>query len=103
MNRAAYVLAGILLYMARAYPVYRIVTASSEEAATPWGGALIIVTFATLYPHIALAVKRLHDFDRPGWFALLFVIADFFLFLFLCFVPGTQGPNSFGTRTNAPR
>jgi uncharacterized membrane protein YhaH (DUF805 family) len=103
VNRAAYFLAGILLYMARAYPVYRIIGAPSEEAAAPWGAALILITIGTLYPQIALAVKRLHDFDRPGWFALLFVVADFFMFLFLCFAPGTQGPNRYGSQTNAPK
>jgi uncharacterized membrane protein YhaH (DUF805 family) len=103
INRPAYFLAGILLYMARAYTVYRIVRATSEEAAAPWGAALILVTLVTIYPHIALAVKRLHDIDRPGWFALLFVVADFFMFAFLCFAPGTPGPNKFGSQTNAPR
>ena len=102
MNRAAYFLAGILLYMARAFTVYRIIAAPDEDVAAGWGAALILVTLGTIYPHIALAVKRLHDMDRPGWFAALFVIADFFLFLFLCIAPGTAGSNRYGSRTNAP-
>lgn len=103
MNRAAYFLAAALLYMARAYAVYRIVAAPSEEVAVQWGGALVLITIATIYPQIALAVKRFHDFDRPGWFALLFIVADFFMFLFLCFAPGTPGPNRYAQTTNAPR
>lgn len=103
VDRAAYFFAGILLYMARAYPVYRIIRAPDEATAAPWGAALILITLATIYPHIAIAVKRLHDLDRPGWFAFLFVVADFFMFLLLCFAPGTKGPNRYGSQTNAPR
>lgn len=102
VSRAAYFLAGTLLYMARAYPVYRVISAPDETTAASWAGALILITLASIYPHIALAVKRLHDFDRPGGFAAFFIIADFFLFLFLCFTPGDKGPNRYGAQTDAP-
>jgi uncharacterized membrane protein YhaH (DUF805 family) len=103
VSRAAYAYAGLLLYMGRAFAVYRIITAPTEEAAAPWGAALILITIATLYPHIALAAKRLHDFGRPGWFALIFVIADFFMFLFLCVAPGQPGPNQYGRQSDTPK
>ncbi len=103
VDRAAYFFAGLLLYLCRAFPMYRIVTAETEDLATWWGGAFFLLTIATIYPHIALAIKRLHDMDRPGWFSLLFIVGDFFVFLFLSFVPGTRGPNKYGSQTNEPR
>ncbi|HTV69911.1 MAG TPA: DUF805 domain-containing protein [Rhizobiaceae bacterium] len=102
VDRAAYFLAGVLLYMARFYPVYRVIGAPDQATATSWAGVLILVTLASIYPHLALAAKRFHDFNRPGAFAAFFIVADFFLFLFLCFAPGNPGPNQYGKQTNAP-
>jgi uncharacterized membrane protein YhaH (DUF805 family) len=103
VSRAAYVPAGLLLYLARFYPVYRIIAAGGVEGVeTFWGGALLIVVGATLVCHIALAAKRLHDMDQSGWWSLLFLIGDFLAYLILCFVPGTRGTNRYGARTDAP-
>lgn len=55
-----------------------------------------------LYPIIkswALAIRRMHDFNRSGWWLLLcaipYVGIIVFLALFL-FFPGTKGSNRFG-------
>lgn len=49
-------------------------------------------------PQIALAVRRLHDFNQSGWWAvLLFVPGVNLLFLLaLMAIPGTEGENRFG-------
>jgi uncharacterized membrane protein YhaH (DUF805 family) len=43
-------------------------------------------------------IKRLHDMDFTGWYALLLLIplANFALWLMLFFKEGTFGPNSYG-------
>lgn len=58
--------------------------------------ALFLV--ATLYPSIAVGVKRCHDRDQSGWFWLLGLIpiANLVLFIELGFMPGTPGPNRYG-------
>lgn len=103
VDRQAFALAGMLLYLARLYPVYRMILAGSDEAAVEyWGGIFITLFGVLLFSHIALAAKRLHDFDRPGWPAILFLIGDILAFLFLCIPRGTSGANRYGRRTNAP-
>ena len=47
---------------------------------------------------IVMTVRRLHDIDFKGWWAMLIVIP--FLNIVLLFVPGTRGDNRFGP---APR
>ena len=103
VDRQAFALTGMLLYLARLYPVYRMILAGNDEAALDyWGGIFIGLFGVLLVSHIALAAKRLHDFDRPGWPAIFFLIGDILAFLFLCFPKGTNGPNRFGRRTTAP-
>nr|WP_197435158.1 DUF805 domain-containing protein [Nitratireductor arenosus] len=104
ISRQAYALAGLLLYLLRVYPIYRIINAGDDEAAaTFWGGAFLLVVGATLISHVATSVKRLHDMNQPGWFAVFFIIGDILMYLFLCLAPGTRGPNRFGAQTNAPK
>jgi uncharacterized membrane protein YhaH (DUF805 family) len=33
---------------------------------------------------------------------VLYLIAGFVMWVFLCFVPGTEGPNRYGSETNRP-
>lgn len=103
IDRQAFALAGMLLYLARLYPVYRMILAGNDEAALDYWGNIFITLFGVLIvSHIALAAKRLHDFDRPGWPAIFFLIGDIIAFLILCIPRGTSGPNRYGRRTNAP-
>ena len=54
---------------------------------------------ANLLPSLAVAVRRLHDTDRSGWWLLIaFVplIGAIVLLVFFC-TRGTSGPNRFGT------
>jgi len=55
-------------------------------------------TFATIIPSIAIAVRRLHDIDRSGWWVLLwfvFLIGWVVLIVWHC-TKGTDGINRFG-------
>ena len=53
---------------------------------------------AVLVPHLAVAVRRLHDTDRSGWWLLIIfvpVIGVIWLFFIYC-LKGTSGANRFG-------
>jgi uncharacterized membrane protein YhaH (DUF805 family) len=103
VDRQVFALAGLLLYLARIYPFYRVIAAGDDQAAaTAWAGVFLIAVLGSLFSHIALAAKRLHDFDRPGWFAAFFLVGDLFVFIGLCIPVGTPGPNQYGATTNAP-
>src|SRR4051812_19797878 len=56
-----------------------------------------LVGLAVLLPSIAVAIRRLHDIDRTGWWLLLaLTIIGIFVLLFWACVRGTRGPNRFG-------
>jgi len=62
------------------------------------GSILIgIAVIAILIPSIAIAIRRLHDTDRSGWWYLLSLvpIVSLVLLIFYC-QKGTSGPNRFG-------
>lgn len=56
-----------------------------------------IAVLAILLPSIAIAIRRLHDTDRSGWWYLLSLIplVSLVLLFFYC-QKGTDGPNRFG-------
>jgi uncharacterized membrane protein YhaH (DUF805 family) len=58
---------------------------------------------ATLLPSLAVAVRRLHDIDRSGWWILLAfipIVGTIILIIWHC-TRGTNGPNRFGPNTLA--
>jgi uncharacterized membrane protein YhaH (DUF805 family) len=44
----------------------------------------------------SLTIRRVHDFDEGGWFALLFLVP--IANLYVTFAPGSPMPNRFGDR-----
>ena len=65
-------------------------TASASFSST--GGLLtLIFVLAMLIPGIAVAIRRVHDSDKSGWFVLVPIYN-----LILMFMEGTRGPNRFG-------
>ena len=50
-----------------------------------------------LIPNISVAVRRLHDIDRTGWWFLIAftIIGALVLFIWAC-MRGTPGPNRYG-------
>jgi uncharacterized membrane protein YhaH (DUF805 family) len=58
----------------------------------------VLFALAVLIPGIAVAVRRLHDLDRSGWWLLLgFIplVGAIILLIWFC-TKGTEGPNRFG-------
>ena len=106
VSRTAYFLGGLLVAIVQAFPLYRFTLVAEGSAESEIWSILFLVAFlASLWSNIALAVKRLHDLDKPGMAAImLFVPVVSFVALFvLCLFPGSQGPNRYGQRTNAPQ
>ena len=65
-------------------------TASASFNAS--GGVLTLVfVLAMIIPGIAVAIRRVHDQDKSGWFILIPIYN-----LILMFLEGTRGPNRFG-------
>jgi uncharacterized membrane protein YhaH (DUF805 family) len=62
------------------------------------GVLFLILAILGLWASLALTVKRWHDVGMTGWFALLTLppFANFVVFLLLCLLPGTVGPNRHG-------
>ena len=66
-----------------------------------FGGAGVVggvFGLVSLVPHLAVAVRRLHDQDRSGWLLLLGFIPflGWFALLVLMCLDGTHGPNGYG-------
>jgi uncharacterized membrane protein YhaH (DUF805 family) len=56
-----------------------------------------LLSLALLLPGLAVAVRRLHDLDRTGWWVLicLTIVGIILLIIWDC-IKGTAGPNRFG-------
>ncbi len=50
-----------------------------------------LYSLAVLVPTIAVAIRRMHDVDKSGWFALIPIYN-----LILACTEGTRGPNQYG-------
>lgn len=69
-----------------------------------WGPFEGIVTLGLLIPSLAVAVRRLHDTDRSGWWLLIGLIplvGSIVLLVFYC-LDGTKGENRFGIDPKGP-
>jgi uncharacterized membrane protein YhaH (DUF805 family) len=57
-----------------------------------------VVGIACFWASMALAAKRWHDMGATGWLALLSLLPGvrFIVFVILCLVPPTHGPNAYG-------
>jgi uncharacterized membrane protein YhaH (DUF805 family) len=56
-----------------------------------------IYSFAVLVPSIAVAIRRMHDVDKSGWYILIPIYN-----LILAFTEGTKGPNQYGPDPKDP-
>jgi uncharacterized membrane protein YhaH (DUF805 family) len=66
---------------------------------SPIGWVLMIILYVVfLYASVALAVKRLHDRNRSGWFYLLMLVplVNIWIAIEILFLRGTSGSNRFG-------
>ena len=103
--RTPYILASLLLNMTTVYLVYRIylVPEGSDESVF-WGLIFIVVGVVCTWSVIALTVKRVHDFGKPGllWLLLVVPVVSIIAFIVFCAHPGDDGPNQYGALTNSP-
>ncbi len=78
-----------------------------------WLGACLlgIYVLAIIVPSIAVTIRRLHDRDMSGWWYLGFILLSMIpmvgfiasiAMLVIFFLPGTPGPNRFGTDPKDP-
>lgn len=105
VGRAAFFLGGLLVAVVQAFPLYRfLLSPEGSPESVMWSMLALIAFVASLWSNIALAVKRLHDLDKPGLAALiLFVpVISLVVFLVLCLFPGQPGPNRYGRHPDSP-
>lgn len=90
-NRVKYFWVSLLV----AIPIAVLVVLAADFGGEGLQPLLSIISFAALSP---MAVKRLHDLDKSGWYYFLFLIplVNLILGLILLFKKGTQGPNQYG-------
>ncbi len=64
----------------------------------PFAGPLGLVGLLVVLPSLAVAIRRLHDTDRSGWYILVaFVpLIGGLILLWWYLQPGIPGPNRFG-------
>jgi uncharacterized membrane protein YhaH (DUF805 family) len=105
VSRLAYFLAGLFLAVVQAFLLYRFTLVPEESAAGQfWAFLFWVAVVISIWSNVALGIKRLHDMDRPGIFAVaLFIpVISILAFVILCLFPGTDGPNKYGQDTNSP-
>ena len=106
VSRWVYFLASLLVGLAQVFPYYRLLLVpEGSEAAATWSSIFLLVLVGSLWPHVALSVKRLHDFNREGFFAIaLFIpVVSIVTFFVLCLYPGDKQANRFGSAINSRR
>lgn len=60
---------------------------------------MVPVYIALIWSGLAISVKRCHDRDKSGWFilvGLIPIVGAIWLFVEICCLRGTEGPNRFG-------
>jgi uncharacterized membrane protein YhaH (DUF805 family) len=73
-------------------------TLGMNFAPLPYGYLYLLVVLTTFIPGLAVAVRRLHDVGKSGWFyfiALIPIIGAIWL-LVLFFTEGNKGENQYG-------
>jgi uncharacterized membrane protein YhaH (DUF805 family) len=64
---------------------------------------LLVIVLALLVPAFAVAVRRLHDTGRTGWWAVLLVVPLIAVIpYFFCLLPGNLGTNEYGEQPPVP-
>lgn len=65
----------------------------------------IIIYAITIPVSVCLAIRRLHDLDKSGWFYLISLVpvVNALLGLYLLFAKGTEGDNQYGPDPLAPK
>jgi uncharacterized membrane protein YhaH (DUF805 family) len=108
IDRATYVaimLGAILYAMIAAIAIYHYADSfgpDTAESGTVWFRGNQIASIPAFWVLYAAQVKRLHDFDKSGWWmlvALIPVIGTLWHLFECCFRAGTPGPNRYDDKT----
>jgi len=79
------------------YTIVMIVVTFIDVVMFDSGVLIVLFLLGFSLPLIAVQVRRLHDSDKRGWWALMSIvpIANLILLVFFC-MDGTHGANRFG-------
>lgn len=71
-----------------------------NDPSSALGGASLLLTIGFFVATTSLGVRRLHDFEKSGWWYLFAFIpfVNIVFALILIFAPGTPGENRYGSR-----
>ena len=98
ISRQAYWLAFFFIVVILGIALQPTVDPETGSLSLRGGGLAVVALLVAVIANLAVGVKRLHDFNAPGLFAVtlfipfLSVIAT----LFIGLLPGNPGPNRFG-------
>ncbi len=87
-----------LIFTFAAMVLDRVLGLNFSNEITSYGFIYLIYVLATVIPGIAVAVRRLHDVDKSGWYYLLIfipLIGAIWLLILFC-TEGTPGRNQYG-------
>lgn len=98
LNRKRYIMRGLIvvgIYIALALVFGFIGSLIDQEVASLM---VILVGLVITVPSFMLLIRRLHDLDRPGWWAIgnFIPLVNFALSIYVLFCKGTDGPNQYG-------
>ncbi len=94
LNRQPYIIGYLIISFISAILTYLTKDSTSILISIFVGIIGIMISIATL----SLIVRRLHDLNKSGWFALILLIpfVNFLFSLYLWLEKGTDGPNQYG-------
>lgn len=95
INRAKFWL-GLVIVVVVVYGLFGIGLAVDSGIVTTLA---VLVAIASIWPSIAIQVKRWHDRDKSGWWWFIgFIpfIGPIWVLVECGFLPGTDGPNNYG-------
>ncbi len=92
INRRVFLFRNLILYVISIVVNFLVWLALSSAA-------LWIVSAAFAAPGFSLAIRRLHDLDKTGWFSLIYFIpiVNIIFEFYLLFCKGTEGTNRYGS------
>ena len=100
LNRKRYIMRGLALIVGvtLAATVLGIVLAVAGMSESTIGTMGTLIGIAGAIPGLMLAVRRLHDLDRPTWWIVgnFVPLVNVVFSLYLLLAKGTDGPNQFG-------
>lgn len=89
-----------IIFMVAFYIIAALLTQGPNVDEAALSGLSLLLGLGFFVVTMSLGVRRLHDFDKSGWWYLLAFVpfANVVFALILLFAPGTDGENSYGFR-----